>query len=162
MQSVNIFGADKPGGRLDVAQVLGSSDLMMFVYDLDPGTSSSPYHYEYAEEWLLVVDGTIVLRAPDGEHTLQRGDLVRRTATRSGSGGQRAGRADLQARHRRLLVRGRGGLAAGLSHVREVVLANRTQVVRKLNTLGVGETLRPPGHRLNDTEAASRCGSTRF
>jgi len=77
MQSVNIFGADKPEGRLDVAQVLGSSDLMMFVYDLEPGTSSSPYHYEYAEEWLLVVDGTLALRAPEGEHTLQRGDLVR-------------------------------------------------------------------------------------
>jgi uncharacterized cupin superfamily protein len=77
MQSVNIFNVDKPGGRLDVGQVLGSSALMMFVYDLDPGSSSTPYHYEYEEEWLLVVDGTLVLRAPDGEHTLQRGDLVR-------------------------------------------------------------------------------------
>jgi uncharacterized cupin superfamily protein len=77
MQSVNIFDPDKPEGRLDVAQVLGSSALMMFVYDLEPGRSSSPYHYEYEEEWLLVVDGTLVLRAPDGEHELQRGDLVR-------------------------------------------------------------------------------------
>jgi uncharacterized cupin superfamily protein len=77
MQSINVFSVDKPEGRLDVAQVLGSSDFMMFVYDLEPGTSSSPYHYEYAEEWLLVLDGALVLRAPDGEHTLQRGDLVR-------------------------------------------------------------------------------------
>jgi uncharacterized cupin superfamily protein len=77
MQSVNIFSVDKPKGRLDLAQVLGSSGLMMFVYDLDPGTSSSPYHYEYEEEWLLVVDGTVVLRTPDGEHALQRGDVVR-------------------------------------------------------------------------------------
>jgi uncharacterized cupin superfamily protein len=77
MQSVNVFSADKPEGRLDVAQALGSRDLMMFVYDLDPGTSSSPYHYEYEEEWLLVVDGTLLVRAHDGEHTLQRGDLVR-------------------------------------------------------------------------------------
>jgi uncharacterized cupin superfamily protein len=77
MQSVNIFSVDKPEGRLDVGQVMGSSELMMFVYDLDPGRSSSPYHYEYEEEWLLVVEGTLVLRAPDGEHTLQRGDLVR-------------------------------------------------------------------------------------
>jgi uncharacterized cupin superfamily protein len=76
MQSINIFSADKPDGRIDVAQLLGSSDVLMFVYDLEPGRSSSPYHYEYAEEWLLVVDGTLVLRAPDGEHTLQRGDLV--------------------------------------------------------------------------------------
>ena len=77
MESLNIFGAERPEGRLDVAKALGSSAFMMFVYDLDPGTSSSPYHYEYEEEWLLVVDGTLVLRAPDGEHTLQRGDLVR-------------------------------------------------------------------------------------
>ena len=77
MQSVNVFSVDKPEGRLDVAQLLGSSALMMFLYDVAPGKSSSPYHYEYEEEWLLVVDGTLVLRAPDGEHTLQRGDLVR-------------------------------------------------------------------------------------
>src|SRR5690242_920593 len=76
MQPVNIFSVEFEG-RLDVAQQLGSSDLMMFVYDLEPGTSSSPYHYEYEDEWLLVVDGTLVLRAPDGEHALQRGDLVR-------------------------------------------------------------------------------------
>jgi uncharacterized cupin superfamily protein len=76
MESINLF-ADKPEGRLDVATALGSSELAMFVYDLPPGRSSSPYHYEYAEEWLLVVDGTVTVRAPDGEHTLQRGDLVR-------------------------------------------------------------------------------------
>jgi uncharacterized cupin superfamily protein len=77
MESVNIFSADKPEGRLDVGQLLGSSELTMFVYDIAPGASSSPYHYEYAEEWLLVVDGTLALRAADGEHTLQPGDLVR-------------------------------------------------------------------------------------
>jgi uncharacterized cupin superfamily protein len=77
MQSLNIFSVDKPQGRLDVARALGSSVLTMFVYDLEPGTSSSPYHYEYEEEWLLVVDGTLVLRTPDGEHTLRRSDLVR-------------------------------------------------------------------------------------
>jgi uncharacterized cupin superfamily protein len=77
MQSVNIFGDDRPEGRLDVAQALGSTATLMFVYDLEPGRSSSPYHYEYEEEWLLVVDGILVLRAPDGEHNLSRGDLVR-------------------------------------------------------------------------------------
>jgi uncharacterized cupin superfamily protein len=76
MESVNVYGS-KLEGRLDAAQALGSKSVAMFVYDLEPGTSSSPYHYEYEEEWLLVVDGTLVLRAPDGEHTLTRGDLVR-------------------------------------------------------------------------------------
>jgi len=77
VQSVNIFSVDKPEGRLDVAQQLGATGSMMFVYDLEPGRSSSPYHYEYEDEWLLVVEGTVVVRAPDGEHTLQQGDLVR-------------------------------------------------------------------------------------
>ena len=77
MESVNIFTAENAEGRIDVARAVGSSSTTMFVYDVAPGQASSPYHYEYEEEWLLVVDGTLVLRTPDGEHTLERGDLVR-------------------------------------------------------------------------------------
>jgi uncharacterized cupin superfamily protein len=77
MDAVNIFDAENLEGRIDVARLAGSTALAMFIYDLAPGQSSSPYHYEYEEEWLLVVEGTIVVRAPDGEHTLGRGDLVR-------------------------------------------------------------------------------------
>ncbi|HVU76489.1 MAG TPA: cupin domain-containing protein [Gaiellaceae bacterium] len=77
MRSLNIFDVDKPEGRLDVSRLLDSTGLTMFVYDIDPGSSSSPYHYEYEDEWLLVVEGELVLRAPDGEHALGRGDLVR-------------------------------------------------------------------------------------
>jgi uncharacterized cupin superfamily protein len=85
MDRVNIFSVEKPEGRLDVGRALGSTELLMFVYDIAPGASSSPYHYEYDEEWLLVVDGTVVLRAPDGEHTLERGDLVRFPAGPAGA-----------------------------------------------------------------------------
>jgi uncharacterized cupin superfamily protein len=77
MDAVDIFGVENPDGRLDVAGAVGSTATAMFVYDLEPGRSSSPYHYEYEEEWLLVLDGTIVVRAPDGEHTLERGMLAR-------------------------------------------------------------------------------------
>jgi uncharacterized cupin superfamily protein len=77
MPSVNIFSAENVEGRIDVAGALGSSTTLMYIYDLAPGQSSCPYHYEYDEEWLLVVDGTIVIRTPEGEHTLARGDLVR-------------------------------------------------------------------------------------
>ena len=76
MDAINIFSAENLGGRIDVGSAVGSKDTLMFIYDLEPGRSSSPYHYEYDEEWLLVVDGTLVMRAPDGEHTLERGDLV--------------------------------------------------------------------------------------
>jgi uncharacterized cupin superfamily protein len=77
MTSVNLFSAENPDGRIDVARALGSNGTAMYVYDLDPGQASCPYHYEYEEEWLLVVDGSIAVRVPDGELALERGDLVR-------------------------------------------------------------------------------------
>jgi uncharacterized cupin superfamily protein len=85
MEAVNIFTAEQLAGRLDVAAALGSSETAMYVYDIAPGRSSCPYHYEYAEEWLLVVDGTVTLRAPDGEHTVDRGALVRFPAGPAGA-----------------------------------------------------------------------------
>jgi uncharacterized cupin superfamily protein len=76
MDAINIFSAENPEGRVDVARAVGSMATAMFIYDLAPGQSQSPYHYEYEEEWVLVVDGTVVVRTPDGEHLLERGDLV--------------------------------------------------------------------------------------
>jgi uncharacterized cupin superfamily protein len=75
MAKINVFSAENPG-RIDVSRAVGSEVTAMYIYDLTPGRSSSPYHYEYEEEWLLVVDGTIVVRVPDGERVLERGDLV--------------------------------------------------------------------------------------
>jgi uncharacterized cupin superfamily protein len=85
VSSINIFSAESPGGRIDVGKAAGSTETLMFIYDLAPGRSSSPYHYEYDEEWLLVVDGTIVVRTPEGEHTLERGDVVRFPAGPAGA-----------------------------------------------------------------------------
>ncbi|HEV8462855.1 MAG TPA: cupin domain-containing protein [Gaiellaceae bacterium] len=85
MDAINIFSAENVEGRIEVAQALGSAETAMYVYDLAPGEASSPYHYEYAEEWLLVVDGTVAVRTPDGEHTLSRGDLVRFPAGAEGA-----------------------------------------------------------------------------
>jgi uncharacterized cupin superfamily protein len=73
---INIFNAENAEGRVDVARAVGSTATAMFIYDLPPGRASSPYHYEYEEEWLLVVDGTVTVREPGGERTLERGDLV--------------------------------------------------------------------------------------
>jgi uncharacterized cupin superfamily protein len=84
VESLNIFSAENPG-RIDVAGALGSTAMAMFIYDLEPGEGSSPYHYEYEEEWALVVEGTVVVRTPDGERTLQRGDLVRFPAGPAGA-----------------------------------------------------------------------------
>jgi uncharacterized cupin superfamily protein len=76
MDVVNIFSSENLEGRVDVARAVGSTETAMFIYDLAPGQSSCPYHYEYEEEWLLVLEGTLVVRVPDGEQTLERGDLV--------------------------------------------------------------------------------------
>jgi uncharacterized cupin superfamily protein len=72
---INVFSSENDG-RIDVGRALGSEATEMYIYDLPPGGSSCPYHYEYEEEWLLVLDGTLVVRVPDGEQALERGDLV--------------------------------------------------------------------------------------
>lgn len=74
--AVNVFGADAARGRVDVGSAAGSAATAMYLYELEPGASSCPYHYEYEEEWLLVVDGSVVVRVPDGERMLERGDVV--------------------------------------------------------------------------------------
>jgi uncharacterized cupin superfamily protein len=72
--------ADPPGYRDRAAQVgpgIGAERLGASVYEIDPGESVNPYHYEgVEEEWLLVLSGTPVLRDPEGEHQLVAGDVV--------------------------------------------------------------------------------------
>ena len=87
LRRVNLFSADvetsseRPEGyRFAFARLgpqIGASLMGATVYDLLPGQSSFPYHYEYGcEEWLLVVAGRPTLRHPGGEDELEPGDLV--------------------------------------------------------------------------------------
>jgi uncharacterized cupin superfamily protein len=94
LPKVNLF--EEFTGRLDIAGALGSEETAMFLYDIDPG-ESLPYHYEYVDEWLLVVGGTVVVRTPEGDHELRRGDLVRYPAGPEGAH-QVANRSDTSAR----------------------------------------------------------------
>jgi len=71
--------ADPEGYRAGVAAVgraAGGSANIVKAYELPPGQSSAPYHYEYEEEWLLVLEGRVVLRTPEGEREVRAGDLV--------------------------------------------------------------------------------------
>jgi uncharacterized cupin superfamily protein len=72
--------ADPPGYRARMARfgpTIGAEKLGGSVYELDPGDSVCPYHYEYPEEeWLIVLTGTPTLRDPEGEHELASGDVV--------------------------------------------------------------------------------------
>ena len=72
--------ADPPGYRARMARLgpsIGAERLGASIYELDPGDSVCPYHYENTEEeWLLVLTGMPTLRDPEGEHELAEGDVV--------------------------------------------------------------------------------------
>ena len=87
MRRFNVFSAefeydadDPDGYRAGMARFgarIGATMLGGTVYDLPPGQSNCPYHYEYGnEEWLLVLEGRLTLRHPDGEDELDPGDVV--------------------------------------------------------------------------------------
>ena len=60
-----------------LARDVGAERTGFGLYELEPGQSTWPYHFELgSEEWLLVVEGEVTLRTPDGERTLRAGDLV--------------------------------------------------------------------------------------
>ena len=60
-----------------LARDIGAERTGFGLYELEPGQSTWPYHFELgSEEWLLVVEGEVTLRTPDGERTLRAGDLV--------------------------------------------------------------------------------------
>ena len=81
MQRVNIaeppfaYDADDPdgfrGGMFRFGSLVGAEQLGTSVYELPPGQSICPYHYEYAEEeWLVVLIGNPTLRHSDGTDQL--------------------------------------------------------------------------------------------
>jgi uncharacterized cupin superfamily protein len=86
MTSVNIFTAemeydeDDPAGYnsavSNVGKQAGGDELAVKLFDVPPGQSLCPYHYEYVEEWLLVLEGEVIVRLPDGETPLQKGGLM--------------------------------------------------------------------------------------
>jgi uncharacterized cupin superfamily protein len=55
----------------------GSSELGCSLYEVDPGAQAVPYHAHYAnEELLIVLEGELELRTPDGTRTVGRGAVV--------------------------------------------------------------------------------------
>lgn len=71
---------DPPGydtGYVRVGPLVGATKLGLSVYELPPGQSICPYHYENAEEeWLIVLVGRPTLRTPDGEQQLRPWDVA--------------------------------------------------------------------------------------
>jgi uncharacterized cupin superfamily protein len=64
-------------GRAQLGPLIGAEQLGATLYELPPGTSVCPYHYEYGrEEWLVVLEGRPTVRVPDEERELEPGDVV--------------------------------------------------------------------------------------
>jgi len=71
---------DPEGYRAGMARFgpsIEAKRLGMSLYELPPGQSICPYHYEYPdEEWLIVLQGRPTLRRPNGEEELEPEDVV--------------------------------------------------------------------------------------
>ena len=87
MTEVNLFAVavtkddDDPDGYhtsyARIGPLIGASKLGLSLYELPPGQSICPYHYETGEEeWLIALVGAPTLRTPDGERELRPWDTV--------------------------------------------------------------------------------------
>lgn len=70
----------RPGRRFagtSLTGLFGAKATGMGVYEIEPGNASWPYHFEAIdEEWLIVIEGELTLRTPEGESILRAGDVV--------------------------------------------------------------------------------------
>jgi uncharacterized cupin superfamily protein len=106
VQNLLTLGLDEesenpPGHRFaaeSLTRLFGSVATGMGVYELDPAEACWPYHFEVAEEeWLIVIDGELTLRTPEGETVLRTGDVA---CFPAGAGGAHAMRNHTSARAR--------------------------------------------------------------
>jgi uncharacterized cupin superfamily protein len=63
-------------GSANISRAVGGEAIAAKVYELPAGQSVCPYHYEYEEEWLIVLNGTVILRTPKGEEELVCGEVA--------------------------------------------------------------------------------------
>jgi len=75
------FDADDPDGYhtayLRTAPILGGEQIALNIFELPPGQSVCPYHYESTEEeWIVVLTGRPSVRTLEGERELGPWDCV--------------------------------------------------------------------------------------
>lgn len=86
LRKTNVLGAtfayddtDPEGYRSGMAHLdkaLGGKALAVKAYEVLPHQGVCPYHYEYEEEWLLVLEGAVLVRTPTGEQKLTAGEIA--------------------------------------------------------------------------------------
>lgn len=71
---------DQPGyrwNRIRLARRLEGKMLGASIFLIEPGQKSFPYHFHHAnEEMLIVLDGDVVVRTPEGEQEATTGDAL--------------------------------------------------------------------------------------
>ena len=71
---------DHPGyewHRIRLARRLGGEMLGASIYVIGPGQKSFPYHFHHAnEEMLIVLEGEVSVRTPEGEQVAVAGDAM--------------------------------------------------------------------------------------
>jgi uncharacterized cupin superfamily protein len=79
-QQFEYDGEDTEGFHAGMARLgksLGAEQTGASVYEIPPGQTICPYHYEIGEgEWLLVLEGNPTLRHPEGSDRLDPWDVV--------------------------------------------------------------------------------------
>ena len=74
------YDSSDPAGYRSAAshltKLLSGRELAVKAFEVPPGQSLCPYHYEYVEEWLIVLEGAVVVRTPDGEQEAGAGTAV--------------------------------------------------------------------------------------
>jgi uncharacterized cupin superfamily protein len=87
MRTFNVFDASEftydpadpepyRAGSTRFGPAIGATRMGATLYEIPPGQALCPYHYESEEEWLLVLQGRITLRHPEGEDVLGPGDIT--------------------------------------------------------------------------------------
>ncbi len=64
------------GGVSRIGQDAGGKDTSVRLFELPAGEALCPYHYEFEEEWLIVLEGELDLRTPAGTERIARGAVV--------------------------------------------------------------------------------------
>ena len=88
MNTPNAFDADFSGAydegdpdgyrcaQLPFGKAAGGRELSVRLFELPPGQTLCPYHYEYVEEWLLVMVGEVQVRTPAGVSPARAGEVL--------------------------------------------------------------------------------------
>jgi uncharacterized cupin superfamily protein len=64
-------------GMFRLGAELGAKQTGATLYELPPGQSICPYHYEYGEEeWILAVEGRPTVRTPEATEQIEPFDMV--------------------------------------------------------------------------------------